>query len=66
MDILQSNNFVTTENGDKLWDLVPGKSASGEWRIRSDISLRLFLNKQRDLAGIGLFLFIVNNGVFIL
>ncbi len=64
MVTLWSNNFVTTESGDKLWGLVPGGSASSWWRIRSDTSLRLCLNEQRDLVGIGPFLFVVNNGMF--
>ncbi len=66
MDTLRSDNFVTTESGDKLWGLIPGRSASGWWRIRSDTSLKLYLNEQRDLVGIGPFLFIVNNGMFTL
>ncbi len=64
MDTLRSDNFVTTESGDKWWGLVPGGSASGWWRIRSDTSLKLCLNEQRDLVNIGLFLFVVNNGMF--
>ncbi len=64
MDTLRSNNFVTTESRDKLWGLVSGGSASGWWRIRSNTSLRLCLNEQRDLVGIGPFLFVVNNSMF--
>ncbi len=64
MDTLRSDNFITTESGDKLWGLVPGGLASGWWRIRSDTSLILCLNEQSDLVGIGLFLFVVNNGMF--
>ncbi len=64
IDTLQSNNFVTTESRDKLWGLVLGRSASGWWKIRSDTSLKLCLNEQRNLVGIGPFLFVINNGMF--
>ncbi len=57
---------MTTKSGDKLWGLIPGGLASGWWRIRSDTSPRLCLNKQRDLVGIASFLFVVNNGMFTL
>ncbi len=45
MDTLRSDNFVTTESGDKLWGLVPGGLASGWWRIRSATSLRFYLKE---------------------
>ncbi len=64
MDKFRSDNLETTESRDKLWGLVPGGLASDYWKIRSDTSLRLCLNEQRDLVGIGSFLFVVNNGMF--
>lgn len=62
--ILQSNNFETTENRDELWGLVLRGSISDWWKIRFDILLRIYLNKQRDLICIRPFLFVVNNSIF--
>ena len=45
MDTLWNHNFLTTDNGDKLWGFVPGGTASGWWQIRGNASLRLCLNE---------------------
>ena len=63
MDTLRNDDFLTADSGDKLWGFVPGGTASGWWRIRADASLRLCLNEQRDCAGIGPFVYVVNNGM---
>lgn len=63
MDTFRSDDFLTANSGDKLWGFVPGGTASGWWRIRADASLRLCLNEQRDCAGIGPFLYVVNDGM---
>ena len=63
MDTLRNDDFLTADNGDKLWGFVPRGTESGWWQIRADTLLRLCLNKQIDCAGIDLFIYVINNGM---
>lgn len=60
MNIMRSNNFVTKKSRDKLWGLVPDRIVDNLKKISFNILLKLYLNKQKDLIGIRLFVFIVN------
>lgn len=64
MNILWSDNFLTANSRDKLWGFVPRRTASGQWQIRANILSGLCLNQQKDCAGIGLFFYVTNNGMY--
>lgn len=64
MDTLRNEDFLTANSRDKLWGFVLGETASSWWQIRANILLRLYLNKQRDCADIGPFLYVDNNSVY--
>lgn len=34
------------------------------WQIKANALLRLYLNDKKDYAGINLFFYIINNGIF--